>query len=251
MLIQQLKLGTLLPNGTDTAIIAYADDLLIISSNLKHLQIILDHCVKYAYDHNTIFNHAKTQFVISGKSPIQDPYLTLNGIRIKPQNELKHLGFTWKLNKSKKLSLQSHVDSRLAELWSVATSLISAGIRKLHPNSIVSLFETIVIPKLLYGLEIISMPKSLTERINRQARTCLKSLFGISKKSKNYIHRMYNIKEVSTYLEKRGFALIEQLFRNKTTANYILGLLTQADRSYSTLNSILQSCNRFNVDVIE
>ena len=70
-------------------------------------------------------------------------------------------------------------------MWSVATSLITAGIRNCHPNQIVTLFNSIIIPKLLYGLELATLSKTDADILNTQARICLKSLFGISKKSRN------------------------------------------------------------------
>ena len=68
---------------------------------------MLDHCAKFGLDHSINFNHAKTQFLISGTSRINSPFLYLNNKRIPPakNNELTHLGFRWKLNNNHYLSL--------------------------------------------------------------------------------------------------------------------------------------------------
>ena len=54
----------------------------------------------------------KTQFVVSGKSPLQNPTLHLDQDIITPCTEIKHLGFTWSL-KSKKMRIQQHVEKRI------------------------------------------------------------------------------------------------------------------------------------------
>lgn len=50
--ISQLKIGTLLPGSIDTLVIAYADDLIIMSPTLKGLQVILDKCTEYGMAHS-------------------------------------------------------------------------------------------------------------------------------------------------------------------------------------------------------
>ena len=224
--IKSLNIGTVLPGDLQTCIIVYADDIILLSPTLKHLQTLVTYCEDFGHEHGIKFNHSKskTQFVISGKSQLPTPTLTLNNTEIFPQETLSHLGFQW-AKKRNKLCLQQHKTSRIAELWSVTTSLIASGIRHCHPNTIVSLYNTLVIPKLLYGLELVDLSKSEQDNLNTQARSSLKSLFNISKKSKNHINRIYNIPDVCITLEKRKLKLINQLLTNKTTRKYTCYLL--------------------------
>uniref|UniRef100_A0A7M5WUY5 Reverse transcriptase domain-containing protein n=1 Tax=Clytia hemisphaerica TaxID=252671 RepID=A0A7M5WUY5_9CNID len=176
--IKALQIGTSLPNGLQTCIIVYADDILLLSPTLRNLQTLIDHCASFGKEHGLKFNQAKTktQFVISGPTKIKSPTLTLNDCQISQQDTLTHLGFQW-TKKKNHLCLKNHRDTRIAELWSVATSLIASGIRNCHPSTIVSIYNTIVIPKLLYGLELVELTKSEMEYLDSQARACLKSLF--------------------------------------------------------------------------
>ena len=98
-------------------------------------------------------------------------------------------------------------------MWSVTSSLISAGVRNTHPNIIVNLFNSLIIPKLLYGMEIVRLSNSDIIQIEAQARSCLKSLFGISKHSKNLINKMYEIPNISSLIEKRQILLLTQLLK--------------------------------------
>lgn len=76
--INRLQIGTVLLIRIDTLIIAFADDLLLISPTLKGLQMMLDECVRYGRAHGLKFIKKKTQFVISGKSPLLNPTIHLS-----------------------------------------------------------------------------------------------------------------------------------------------------------------------------
>ena len=245
--IRELKVGTLLPGNIDTSVIAYADDLILLSSTLKGLQLILDKCVEYGIDHALKFNHLKTQFVVSGKCHVSDPQLILYGNQVLPQDNLHHLGFKWKVKLSS-LQLNEHAETRLKELWAVTTSLITAGVRKLHPNSIVTLFKSIVIPKMIYGLELVDLSSTQYNRIDRQARASLKSLIGVSKHSKNLLHVIYNIPNISSLLSIRRVNLIRQLIQNDTTRHYMQR--TEEKRSFSKLNDFIKSCQYHDIDIV-
>ena len=236
--IKALQIGTSLPNGLQTCIIVYADDIILLSPTLKNLQTLLDHCASYGKEHGLKFNQSKTktQFVISGPSKISSPTLTLNDCQISQQDTLTHLGFQWSKKKSH-LCLKNHRDTRVAELWSVATSLIASGIRNCHPNTIVSIYNTIVVPKLLYGLELVELTKTEMEYLDSQARACLKTLFNISKRSKNDIHRLYSIPNVCSIIDERRLNLLRQLVCNKSTKSYVCFLLsTHMNMEFSFIN---------------
>ena len=99
--IQEMNIGTYLPGLINTSIIAFADDLILLSPNLKQLQLMLTECERFGLKNGLRFNDTKTQFVISGKCPIPDPTILLNGKLIAPKDELKHLGFSWSINHTK------------------------------------------------------------------------------------------------------------------------------------------------------
>eukprot|EP00111_Clytia_hemisphaerica_P024113 TCONS_00071087-protein len=151
--IKALQIGTSLPNGLQTCIIVYADDILLLSPTLRNLQTLIDHCASFGKEHGLKFNQAKTktQFVISGPTKIKSLTLTLNDCQISQQDTLTHLRFQWTKKKN----------------------------------------HLCFIPKLLYGLELVDLTKSEMEYLDSQARACLKSLFNVSKRSKNDIHRLY------------------------------------------------------------
>ena len=91
---------------------------------------------------------------------------------------LIHLGFQWN-TKNNNLNLGQHKKSRISELWSVTTSLITSGVRHCHPDAIVSLFTFIILLNIRYGLELVDLTKTEQEYINARARSCLKLLFNV------------------------------------------------------------------------
>ena len=139
--------------GIYTGVIAYADDLVLLSTSLSSLQKMVDYCVSYGLQNKIKFNADKTEFIISGLHQ-PDSFFYLDGQRIKPSLSLKHLGFKWS-PKHDGASLQdSHVAERVSELWAVTDALIRSGIRFCHPYTIGTLYTSIVVPRLLYGLEL-------------------------------------------------------------------------------------------------
>eukprot|EP00111_Clytia_hemisphaerica_P002651 TCONS_00007501-protein len=140
-----MNIGTRLPGGINTSVVAFADDIILLSPTLKQLQQMLDKCVEFGKDHGLKFNKTKTQFVILGTSPIPDPKVILENVSIPLQKELKHLGFKWG-TQGKLLTLDRHIHSRLADLWATTSSLISSGIRWAHPGTIATITKSILIP---------------------------------------------------------------------------------------------------------
>ena len=247
--IQDMEIGTKLPGGINTSIVAFADDIILLSPNLKQLQLMLDKCVDFGKEHGLKFNKLKTQFVISGTSPITDPTITLDNSTIRPQKELKHLGFKWG-TLGKTLTLDRHIHSRLTDLWATTSSLISSGVRWVHPGTIATIAKSILIPKLLYGLELTELTKSFETLLNTQFRNSVKSLWGISKHSKNDLNKFYGIHEISSTIKARKLKLLQQLMKNDTTKHYLLNSLSTESTS-PTLTHFMEICNEYGLNVID
>ena len=206
--IQEMNIGTYLPGLINTSIIAFADDLILLSPNLNQLQLMLTECERFGLKNCLRFNDTKTQFVISGKCPIPDSTILLNGKLIAPKDELKHLGFSWSINHTKRLTLYKHQTARISELWATTSSLISCGVRKMHSNTIVSIFRSIILPKIMYGLEIAPLSRSFMDLLDTQCRCSLKVLLGFSKHSSNDINRFFNLNNISDIVNTRRINLL-------------------------------------------
>ena len=247
-----MGIGAFLPDGTNVSILAFADDIILTSPSLHNLQTLLNECSKYFKEHSIKINDKKTQFVISGKTPISNITLRLNGNAIAPQSNLSHLGFKWSTNQRKKLSLKQHLQSRISEAWATTTSLISAGISHQNPYTIAQIFSSIVVPKLTYGLSITKLTKNDKTRLNRYARSCLKLMFGVSKHARNTLHTAFNLKNITDTLDDQSSTILRQLVFNKSTSSYVLHLLTlqSKERLYSTINNHIRKLQTSVVKII-
>ena len=213
---------------------------------------MLTECERFGLKNGLRFNDTKTQFVISGKCPIPDPTILLNGKLIAPKDELKHLGFSWNINHTKRLTLYKHQTARISELWATTSSLISCGVRKMHPNTIVSIFRSIILPKIMYGLEIAPLSRSFMDLLDTQCRCSLKVLLGLSKHSSNDINRFFNLNNISDIVNTRRINLLLFLMKNSRTSMYLLELLSMdtSERFYSILQRTLDVCSQEDVDVV-
>ena len=251
--IQQLKIGTFLPGSINTSIVVYADDIILISPTLKHLQLMVQSCERFGEVNGLKFNSSsgKTQFIISGNSPLVNPQIMLNEELVNPVSQLKHLGFIWGTSSRKKITLQNHIDNRISELWSTISSLISCGVRKMHPNTIVSIFKSIVLPKVLYGLELTEMNGTLLDKLDRQCRVAFKSMLGISKHSLNHLHKLYNVNVVSNELNNRKINLLQRLIRNKLTRKYVFALLKEENKAGSCVMNLFNICKMKDINLMD
>ena len=247
--VQDLNVGTFLPGNINTSIIAFADDLILMSPTLEHLQRLLDTCLTYGKEHAIKFNEQKTQFVISGQSPLPSPYLTMNSSSVTVKSEMKHLGFKWGMKKDI-LNLDRHNESRLSELWATTASLLSSGARWYHPSTTASVFQSIVVPKVLYGVEILDINKHFETLLDKQCRNSLKSLWDISKHSRNDLNKYFNLSDLSYNIKSRKINFLKHLMSNQTTRTYLLALLSSNDRSFSTLQTTFNIALNEDIDII-
>ena len=207
-----------------TGIIAYADDIILISATLTGLQKMINDCVKYGYKHKIKFNSNKTEFLHSGET-YNNKNLYVDNVQVSMKETFTHLGFNWKRsNTIKTIDIQkSHLQSRMNEFWAATNALISGGIRFLHPHTIITLFETMLIPKLLYGLELCELTKPLLTELDKNARIALKYIFNVSKYSFNILHEVFSLNKVSQILQHRKLKTLIRLLQNASTRKIIIG----------------------------
>ena len=179
--INNMNIGTKIGH-THTAITAYADDIILMSATVSGLQSMVNECVKYGKENLIKFNPLKTEFIVSGKPKFKNICLYIEENKINPKDSLTHLGFRWNTNHKHIADIQfSHTCHRINEFWAATNALISSGIRFCHPNTIRTLFNSLLIPKLTYGLELCHLTNAYIDSLEHKARLSLKSLFNLSK----------------------------------------------------------------------
>ena len=153
-----------------------------------------------------------------------------------------HLSFMYSF-----ITTITYIYDRVSELWATTDALIKSGIRFCHPYTIAKLFNTIVVPRLIYGIEICELTQPV-DKMNIHARSALKSLFNLSKFSRNLLHPALHLSEVSDILLRNKLKLFIRLFQNKTTRDVILTELVDGDYISSFIVDIQRICSQLHID---
>ncbi len=227
-------------HGTSTGIIAYADDIILLSSTRSGLQSLLNQCTDY-FDSTAIsLNVDKTEFLVSGSNTPTSTYIELNHHLVTCQDKLKHLGFTWSLRKNGCATLNDHnVQERLNKFWALIYSLIRGGSRFCHPYSIVQLYRCLAVHILTY-LELTHLTETQMNNLDTAGRKALKLLFNFSPYAKNYLNTFFHIKPISNTINNNKINLLSRLMNNEATSNVILKTLAQTSARY---NSLIWDCH--------
>ncbi len=224
--------------GTFTGIVAYADDVILMSPTVSGLQHLLNECIHF-YNNNAItLNIDKTEFISSGLRTPNNAHIDIQFHQVYPGEKLKHLGFIW----NKKIYYGTlndvNITERMSKFWSVVHGLIKGGIRFCQPDSIIELFKTLAIPTLTNGLELTQLTQTQLDKLDVEGRKAIKFLFDLSGYSKNHLNHIYNIDNISLIITNNKFKLVSRLMDNHITRNVILCTL----RSTSTHQSVIHDC---------
>ena len=230
-------------NGNFTGVVAYADDIILLSSTLSGLKKLIKTCNIYSNLNCIKLNAEKTEFLISGKAQIQTNTITISGNKKNLQNKLRHLGFTWDTKHSVFASLgYSNVDEKISNFRAVVQTLIQSGIRFAHPSSISYIYKSLAVPTLTYGMELCENNPGLMKKLDIIGRSALKSFLNVSKHSKNYMNSLLKIQEISKSVQQNKLNLFLRLLNNKTTADIIFSQLQHPLFQHSFVSDIQELC---------
>ena len=156
--------------------IAYADDIMITSDNIKDLECLVtsidDVCIKFGLR----INFSKTKYMtILPKNSIPSLNTTLairNDINIEQVTQFKYLGSI--LNSDN--TVDAEVESRINKASQVFCSLsrLVWYQRKIKVSTKLKLFKTIIIPTLLYGSETWNVLQCHIQRLQVFTNRCLR-----------------------------------------------------------------------------
>ena len=235
--------------GNFTGIVTYADDILLLSTTLSGLQKLIDTCISYGNNNYIKHNPDKTEFLISGKQQIYNCHINLSNNEITLLSRLRHLGFIWDTEKSNLASLNHvNINERISQFQAVAHTLVRTGIRFSHPNTIIHLYNSLVVPKLTYGLEICNINQTLLNKLDVTGKNILKSFFNISKFSRNYLHSFFNIDHIFVILTRSKLNLFVRLMNNASTSNIILSQLEHGIKRDTFVSNINELCQMRNIN---
>ena len=194
-----------------------------------------------------------TEFTISGPTNFKNISISVDNQKITLQKQLKHLGFHWKTHASKLISSidDSHIAHRVAEFWAATKTLISSGIRFLHPHSIATLYRSTIVPKLTYGLELCNMSQTVYNNLEQQARSSLKSLFNLSKHCRNFLEPALELKHLKDIIHQQKLSFLSRLLQNDITRRIICQQFCNSIIPATFIADIITICNDRNFNLTE
>ena len=187
-LMQNSKIGLSIGNvycGVPTV----ADDLLFLSRSIIDLQAMLSTQGYFAGLERYLISDSKTKVFIVN-SPVdtvtwnQSQIFSINGNPIEVVNECTHLGI-----KRDSISRSGHsttVDDRIASARGCAYSLMGAGLHGENggnPRVSLSLWSAYVLPRLIYGLDVLKLSKSEIQKLNQFHKKILKQIMHLQERT--------------------------------------------------------------------
>ena len=165
-------------NGHHVPVVAYADDLLVVSSSTRDLQGMLDIVTRFAVKWRLEFVHpeaCKTKshcFVFGSGLLAQLPEWYLCEQKLLYRDETEHLGIQY----SSQLLGSNHVSSRIRRARGAFFGLMPAGMfnPNLSADGKAFLWRTVVSPALTFGCSLCFLKCSDVRRLNSWQATSIK-----------------------------------------------------------------------------
>ena len=151
-----------------------ADDVILLADNIVDLQSQLSVVEDYASRERYIIHPDKSKLITYGTC---NPSTTsLNGKDITPDNMLIHLGIERHANVQHP---EAFFDARISLARRTSYSLVGTGFHGnngISPAFTIPIYRTYVIPRLMYGLEAITIKDKHLSQLDRYHRNTLREL---------------------------------------------------------------------------
>ena len=196
-------------------VLAYCDDLNLISTTATGLQKLINICYQYAQMWRMRFNPLKTSIVCVGKQPhIKPPVWTLGNSQVGLSEEALVLGVTF----NSTLSSNKHVKNRMRKCQQSMFAMTTMGLSYPGLNSDVKAFlwNSIGCPILLYGMESISISEKDLKSLKTTQGNIIKRIVGIKKRSHHSnLLKALKIPLVEDVIIKNSLCLYKKYLQNK------------------------------------
>ena len=151
----------------------YADDLVLVSASVYHLQLMIDICLGELDDLDLSVNLNKSVCIRFGKrSKVFCSTVSINGISIPWSNSMKYLGIVFISGKSLSFDFKTSRSNFFR-----CFNLIFSKISRASETVIVSLLKSNCIPILMYGVEALDLKSSMLYSLDNPLRLVFGKIF--------------------------------------------------------------------------
>ena len=174
--------------GMNMGCSAHADDLRVASLSLTSAQIQGDLINAFCKVNSLKLNERKTEIIMPTKGKHTQGTCNMVGQNIQVQSEAKCLGVWWRYDLSPEKSVVERVHQARCAFFALES--IGAFHGRLNPLTGRSLFDTFVVPTLLYGCETWILSESHLHILESFQAEIGKRILGISKYHSNICSRI-------------------------------------------------------------
>ncbi|VDI13436.1 Hypothetical predicted protein [Mytilus galloprovincialis] len=161
-----------------------ADDVALLSSNPEELQVMLNILQRYANQHQYTIHPTKSKIIHYKSSKNPEPYSwNMSGKEISASEETVHLGIKRTTRKECDINIEDRIKSARRTKYALMNSGLH-GTNGLNPKiSVTIIYKSYVLPRLLYGLEVLTLTKTQMELLEKFHKETLRSIQSFSKRT--------------------------------------------------------------------
>lgn len=232
--IESTELGTEI-GGLKTGVIMYADDLIVMSDDIKKLQAMLLIIECYCEKWEIKINAKKTQFIKIGAMQAKDSGrdIELCGQRIEQVSKIKYLG-VWI---DSKLKSCEQVEEKKLSSTRTFNALRNVGIADRHTSSYMKsfMYKVYCRPILHYGVENLSLTKNDVKKIQATESTLIKYSLSMSKTARSTkLLEAMQIESTSNRIATTKLKFYLRLLNNDMTKTLIEKITTEYAKCRNT-----------------
>lgn len=200
-------------NGINVSVIAYADDVLLISPVASHLQILLNKCEEYSIKWKMKFNPKKS--LIYNTDKINGAF-TLMGERMKEVDGFIYLG----LPVGDKKFIEKYWEDKFRNVERSFYAIRNLGLHKdfMNPMCLGFIFKQFCQSTFVYGLELVNISRQQLKNFDTRLGILFKSCFYLSKFSRT--KPLLNALKVDTFTHL--YFKFKILFNKQVTQNQLV-----------------------------
>lgn len=168
--------------SVNTSIVAYCDDLIIMSPLKSHLKTLLSICEEYAIEWKIKFNPSKSIIYCTNRKLLSESCFSLNGGRLRTAENLEYLG----LPIGDREFVEKFMEDRFKSVEKTFFSIKKIGLHKgmVDPFCLSFIYKQFCQSAFLYGLEVIHLNKKLLRHFESRQGVLIKLALNLSKYSR-------------------------------------------------------------------
>ena len=228
-----------------------ADDILLIARSSSEAQTMIKTCDRYANSHQyTIHPSKSTVTPMLNILPKESQSWYLDDKEMSTTSSFTHLGLQWKQNNTSPC-----IEGRIALARRTVYALLGTGLHGengLSPATSRHIIKTYVTPRLLYGLDAVTLSKKQIDDLNSYHRNLIRRIQGLPlNTATEAIYLLLGDLPVEAELDTRALTLYGAVCRaeNNETLRSLLTRQSALDNKNSWFQHIIALSQKYQIDI--